>query len=142
MMANKNKKYKMKTEIEKKKDALRKELDALNKQEMEALIEKHYPLIKERFEGKYFKTQNAYNSRHKWWRYVKVAEIKSDGVYDTHGNGVTAVFNGYSFEKTTSNEVVINQVKGGYVHSLDIEITEKEFNEAWNKIIGYVNTLA
>lgn len=41
--------------------------------------DKELPGLKKKYEGKYFKFNNGYNSQERWWLYVHVREIKSRG---------------------------------------------------------------
>jgi len=126
----------MKTQLTK--EQLQKQLKEIAKQERKALIEKHYPEFKQ-YEGRFFKTRNHYSCPEKpsdyWWYYTKVTEITPEDVYDTLGNGAACHFKGWSFEDTKGGDVFISKNKQGYIHSLGKEITEAEFNEAWNKMV-------
>lgn len=104
------------------------------------IIKHHYPLIKKEFEGKYFKYNNGYNAEDRWSLYTKIVEIKPDDVYDTHGNGVTSRFTGWSFEVTSDNRIHIEKSRN-YVHSIGKQITEKEFITAWNRMVKKIDAL-
>lgn len=126
------------------KEQLQKQLDAIAKQEQKEMIEKHYPEFKD-FEGRHFKTKNNYSSPEKpsdyWWLYTKVLTIKPEDIYDTGINGIASHFKGYSFQTTKYGNVEIEKNKQGYIHSLGQEITEKEFIEAWNKLMSTLDNL-
>lgn len=128
-------------ELKTRKEQLQKELNAISKAEDAEIIKEHYPVIKKKFEGKFFKRRNNYSHNKQWWLYTKVTEIKPSDIYNTMGNGVTSHYKGWSFETTTSKQVDINQKETGYVHSLGKEITKKEFSEAWDKMIKNLPTL-
>jgi len=124
------------------KKKLQNQLNAIAKQEEKELIEKNHPIFKAKFEGKYFKTINSYNSTDKgWWLYIKILEIKPSDVYNSIGNEVTASYHGWSFQTTCYNEIIIDKEKNGYVHSIDMEITEDEFYTAYNKMIASIDKL-
>lgn len=120
---------------------LQRELIMIEKNEEKELREKHYPLIKEKYEGTFFKCPNSYNGNNRWNIYTKVTEIKPKDIYDTNGNGVTSHYTGYSFQTDCYNKIQIDRKATGYVHSLGKEISEAEFNEAWNKMIEQMNAL-
>lgn len=123
------------------KEELKKELNAIAEKEIIELRRVHYPAIKEKYEGKYFKSSNGYNKKQRWYDYTKVTEIKPKDVYDTGGNGITSHFKGWTFRVTSSKEIEISPVNSGYVHSLGREITEEEFNEKWNEMVDKINSL-
>lgn len=120
---------------------LKSELNRLEVIQEHEVINNYYPKIKEKYEGKYFKVRNGYNSKDRWWLYTKIVEIKPEDVYDTKGNGVTSHFTGWTFKLPTDGKIDISQVKHGYVHHLGHEISEEEFNAAWNKMIEKLNSL-
>ncbi len=105
------------------------------------IINIHYPKIKEKYEGKYFKYNNGYNNKERWWLYRKVIEIKPEDVYVAHDKSVNATQTGWEFETNTLGEITINLKARGYVSGLGREISEEEFNTAWNKMIEKLNSL-
>jgi hypothetical protein len=131
----------MSSNLTKRKKEIQKQLNEIAEQERKELIETHYPEFK-KLVGKYFKTRNGYGSdTPKWWLYVKVTEIKPEDVYDTCGKGATCHFKGYSFQTTCYGHFSVEMISSGYMHSLGKEITEGEFNEAWNKAMGNLEKL-
>jgi hypothetical protein len=127
------------------KEKIEKQLDKILKDENREMIKLNYPTFK-KLEGKCFKTKNFFSCPTRpsdyWWLYTKVLSIKPSDIYDTKStNGITAHFTGYSFQTTKYGNVDIEKNKSGYVHSLDQEITEKEFNTAWNKMMEEIGKL-
>lgn len=127
--------------MEARKQELQKELNKLQIIEEQEVINQYYPAIRKKYEGKCFKYQNRYSTDDSWWLYFKVLEIKPEDVYDTNGNGVTSHFRGWSFQTDIHGMITIEQEKNGYVHSLGKQISEAEFNRAYNKMIEKMNTL-
>ena len=132
------------THLKPTKEQLQKQLNAIAWQEKKELIETHYPEFK-KFEGRYFKVKNHYGNPEKrsdwWWLYTKVTQINPDDVYDTNGNGVGCHCKGYTFQTCKYGNVEIEKNKQTYIHSLGQEITEKEFVEAWNKLMSNLEKL-
>jgi hypothetical protein len=123
------------------KSELEKQLAAIIEQEEKDVIEKHYPEFK-KLEGRCFKTSNSYGDDYKpWFLYTKIVAIKPTDVYDTRGNGIASRFTGYSFQTTSTGEISVDMKKQSYVHSIGKEITESEFNTAWNKMIDKLDSL-
>jgi hypothetical protein len=133
-----------KTDLNSTKEQLQKKLNAIAKKEEKEMIEKHYPEFK-KLEGKFFKKRNNYSLPKKpsdyWFYYTKVTQIKPEYVYDTRGNGANCFFKGYSFQTCKLGNTTIEKIDTGYVSSLGVEITEKEFNEAWNKLMSSLDKL-
>jgi hypothetical protein len=123
-----------------KKEQLQKELARIEQLERKQIIDKNYPIIKKKYEGKYFKYRNCYSCPAKpsdyWWLYVKVVEIKPSDIYDTRGNGITSEYRGYSFQKDKYGQITIQNERKSYIHGLGKEITEMEFKKAWKNIIA------
>lgn len=128
-------------ELKQQQKKLQKEMNSIEGKISSEIRAKHYPKIKKQYEGKCFKISNGYNNEERWWLFVKITSIKPDDVYDTGGNGVTSHYTGYSFQTTIANITEIEQIKTGYAHSLENEITEQEFNAEWNKMIERLNKI-
>lgn len=126
------------------KEELQKQLNKIAIAEEKEMIAKHYPEFK-KFEGRYFKQRNNYSCPKKpsdyWFMYTKITEINPKDVYDTRGNGVACYFKGWTFQTCRDGHISINKEKHGYIHGLGKEITEKEFNDAWNTMIDKINSL-
>ena len=123
------------------KEQLRAELAKIEQQERKDLIKNEYPNFK-KLEGTFWKTRNGYGGgTKKWWYYTKITKIKPSDVYDTCGNGITSTFEGYTFQTCTYNTFTVEQEKRGYIHSLGEQISESEFNAAWNKAMDELNKL-
>lgn len=116
------------------------ELDKIKAIQEQEIINKHYPIIKSKYEGKFFKYNNGYNNDERWWMYTKIEDIKPDDVYDTGGNGVTSHFSGYSFQTDNRGQITIEREKKGYVHHVGEKISKREFIAAWNKMITEINS--
>ena len=129
----------MKTEKEK----LQEKLNQIEENERLALQEINYPEICKKYLGKCFKVRNNYSCPEKasdyWFLYLKVTEIKKEDVYQT-SNGVSATYSGYSFQTDKYKNVNVRK-ENGYIHYLGEEITQNEFDEAWNKMINRVNSI-
>lgn len=125
------------------KELLQKQLNDLAEQERKEMIKAYYPQFKGLI-GKFFKTKNSYSLPKKpsdyWFIYTKITDIKKGDLYDT-GNGVLSEFRGFDFQTDMYGDITINKSRKGCVHSLGDEITEQEFNEAWNKMIDSLNKL-
>ena len=91
--------------------------------------------INKKYEGKYFRHRNGYNEKDRWWRYIKVTQIKPSDIYDTKGNGITSHYHGWYFETTTEGMFIVSKEKYGYIHLLGTEISKKEFYSAYNSAI-------
>jgi len=123
-----------------KKEELQKQLDEIKKQEEKELVDKHYPEFK-KFEGKCFKMRNNYSlpevPSDYWWLYKKVVKIKKEDIYFSKCKTlkVLSYYDGYSFQTDKHGRITINKNEQGYIHGLGEEITEKEFNDAWDKMI-------
>lgn len=126
------------------KEQLQKQINAITAQEEKEMIEKHYPKFK-KLEGTFYKQKDNYSCHNKasdyWFSYTKVTKIKPTDIYDTKGNGITSRFEGYAFRTDKYGTFSVNKEKIGYVHSLGIQISEQEFNQAWNKAMQNLNKL-
>lgn len=135
----------METKLRKQtKRELQQQLKAIVEQEHKEMIEKYYPEFK-KYEGRFFKVRNNYSRPEKpsdyWWLYKKVVEIKPNNIYDTGSNGVACHYSGWSFETDSYGTFTVSQRNMGYLHSLGEEITEAEFNAAWNKAMDRLDNL-
>jgi hypothetical protein len=70
-----------------------------------------------------------------------VTEINPDDVYDTGGNGITSRYKGWQFETTGCGAINISPKDFGYCHTLGQQISEDEFNTAWNKMVENLDAL-
>lgn len=126
------------------KEQLLKELEVINKQESEKLIETYYPQFKE-YEGKCFKKQNHYSCPEKpsdyWFLYHKVVKITPKDVYNTGGQGVACRYKGWSFETCKYKRFNVDMNQIGYIHHIGEEISEEEFNSAFNKALSKLKKL-
>lgn len=133
------------TETEKAK--LVKKLRAIQEIENRELAEVHYPEIKEKYEGKFFKRVNSFSDNHTWIMYEKVVSISKEDVYPLN-KGVTSYFKGFSLQLIPESKtggkpfsLQITKISHGYIHGLGEEISEQEFKEAWGKGMEYMNSL-
>ena len=74
------------------------------------------------------------------WYYTKITKITPPDVYQI-ANGVSCRYKGYSFQTCTYKNFTVEKECSGYVHSLGQQITEAEFNAAWNKAMDSLNAL-
>lgn len=124
------------------KEKLIKQLNAIKAKEHKEMIAEWLPKIRDKYLGKCFKSRNSYGSSSKgWWSYTMVTSIEENDIYDTGGNGVTSYFRGWNFQVTSANEVVIKPVDYWYVHLLDKQISEDEFNRAYNDMIDKLTAI-
>lgn len=122
------------------KEQLREQLNKIEEQEEKEMIKERYPEFK-KLEGKYFKYLNSYGSDYKKWGvYTKVIEIKPSDLYNV-GRGVDCHFTGFSFEFDKIGLITIENIKRGHTHLLGDEISEAEFNAAWNEIADMINKM-
>lgn len=130
----------MKISIEK--AILQKQLTKIEKKERLELIKKYLPEFK-KLEGKYFKFRSGYGGDYKkWWVYTKVLLITADDLYE--GGGDTPCLSrltGWRFQTDAFSVFTVAKNCDGYVHLLGEEITEHEFNTAWNAAMDSLNNL-
>ena len=64
---------------------LNKKIDKLRQEQEEVTIRKALPALKKKYEGKYFKFDNGYNSANRWWMYSHVFKVINlgEGVMNT-----------------------------------------------------------
>ena len=81
--------------------------------------------------GKYYRYLNSYGGDDaKWWLYKKITGI-SDG----------NIIHFFKFEKTIDGGIFINFDKtsyGGYLLEGDQEITQGEFDNAWQDMLSFI----
>lgn len=124
------------------KEELRKELNKIEEKEFKDIITAEFPKLRDLVLDKYFKYRNSYGGDNKgWWLYRKVTDINPSDVYLLSNNEPTARCKGFSFEIRTNGEISIQQKDDTYIHILGQEITEREFNEAWNKMCDKIKAL-
>lgn len=116
------------------KEKLQKQLNRIVKQEEKEMVEKHYPTFK-KLVGKCFKARNSYGGggRKNWWIYTKITEIKPEDVY-RGADQILCHYKGYSFETDIYGAVNVQNQKS-YVHGLGKEISGKEFNDEYEKML-------
>jgi len=87
------------------------------------------PALIKKYEGKYFKFRNSYGGdRKKWWMYVKCMKVKSR-------DEITS----FAFQKDIYGEITTSVKKRTSESILQIEITKREFDTAYNKMIQTIN---
>lgn len=126
-----------------KKEQLQKELNALIEQEQQKLLDKYYPYFKG-FENKYFKYRNSYSCPEKkedyWYMYSKVLSVTKEDLY-VSGEQVLAHCTVLEFQTDKYGQVHINPSSRTYTHSLQKQISEKEFLKAWEATLSKLNNL-
>lgn len=127
-------------ELKQERDELRKQLFTVENTLSKQIRAESLPAFKEVYIGKFFKLQNRYSSGKAWWRYVLVTEIKDSDIYEIANGELSAHCICKYFETTPDGEVTMHHNYRTYVHSLEKKISEKEFTEAYNKMIGKLNT--
>jgi len=127
-----------------KKEQLQKKLNDIAENEAKVLRQKHFPKFK-KLEGKCFKYKNSYSQPKKksdyWFKYAKVIEVREEDVYDTRGAGVTCHCKIYEFQSDKDGNISIDTIGHSYAHNLGTEISEAEFIEAWNDMMGQLDKL-
>ncbi len=123
------------------KEQLQAQLNAIVKEERKLLIEKHYPKFK-KLAGKCFKFMNSYGNGTSWPAYTKVIKIAPEDLYVNGNKEVLAHYQGWCFQSCSNNIFTVEKKECGYVHGLGKEITEAEFNAAWNKAMASLDSLA
>lgn len=131
-------------DLQKRKKQLSRELKTIAEQEQKAMVEKYYPEFK-KLEGTFWKIRNNYSLPQKpsdyFWLYTKITEVKPEDVYDTGGNGITSHVRGWSFQTCKYGIFTVEKQKAAYAHHLGQQITEEEFNDAWNAAIDSLDKL-
>lgn len=117
-----------------------KQLEAQEKKQLKELIAtrrtisqlknaKTLPLLKKKYEGKYFKYRNSYGSDEEWWLYTYCIEVLANSSFKV-----------ISFQKTSLGKIEIEEKEGSdylFAH----EITMVEFKQAWANITRNVNSM-
>ena len=130
----------MSTSITKMKNKLIKQLSGIREKEWAMLVDKHYPKFKQ-MEGKCFKCVNSYGQGKDWTLYKKVVKIEKENLY-MGSNEVLSFFSGWQFEVRNDGGIYVKEIKSGFIHGLGNEITEREFNAAYNKMITLLNKIS
>lgn len=124
------------------KEQLQAQLYAIVEKEQKELFEKHYPKFK-KLEGKFFKRRNNFSAPKKpsdyWYVFEKVTSVTPDDLYMS-GSTVFCRCKSWSFQTDSEGAVYIRH-NDGYTHSLGKEISEAEFNQAWNNMIEQLDKL-
>jgi hypothetical protein len=105
---------------------LKEQLDKINKERNQIIdliekqeLEKKLPILKKKYEGKYFKCKNSYSASDEWYLYSHCAKIT---------NLHEALVNSF---QTTSLGKSKFETRDTYYDSLfEIEITKKEYQKA------------
>ena len=88
------------------------------------------PELEKQFVGKFFKCRNSYGSGDKgWWLYSYVISLPKNF------NILNPTFYVYSFQTTTFPDVEIRIYDITFSHSLEQEITSKEFMTAYQNML-------
>lgn len=118
------------------KEELQARLQAIEEKEFSDKIETDFPELK-KFEGKYFKLKDTYGSGKSWYRFISVLSVKKEDAYFIYnGKQITSTFSGISFETRPEGMSCVKTISSDYIHSLDKEISEKEFKNAFNKMMN------
>lgn len=83
------------------------------------------PALKLKYEGKYFKYENRYDSSASWWMYFYVIKVK-----DTYH------VDGIQFQKTIDGEITVKQEKGMCLSLLEVACSKAEFDKNITSIIS------
>jgi len=124
-------------ELEKKISEYKKKLNHLRggyravEEKIEAMEEGlHLPGIKKKYEGKYFRYRNAYNSDDTWWLYYRVKKVTStmNCIVDT-------------FQTDSYGEAKIKLNDRTYISHLEHKITRAQWNSAAKAVWKKANQL-
>lgn len=121
------------------KGELEKMLTAIKKQEHDELIKLHTPAIKQ-LEGRFFKSNNGYTPSERWTSYARVIKVNLGSIWE-NGDKVECDCIVQSFEIDSRGKINIGTKDTVYSSLLGREITEAEYNKAWNKLIDKINSL-
>lgn len=87
------------------------------------------PILKRKYEGKYFKYHNGFNSNEKWWMYLFVKKV----------NSTTEIVCDKFEENTRECEFKLNDITSERI--LGVKITKREYNAALRKFLNKANRL-
>ncbi len=98
----------------------------------------HYPILHDKYFGRYFKQSYSHDGKKKWWVYKQVISMKNTDVYPVQ-DGPTALCGIWGFQTDLAGDIRIIRKETTYLHSLGTQIDKAEFNEAYNKMIDNIN---
>lgn len=131
----------MREHIVAEKEELKARLNEIAKQEEAEMIASNYPRF-EKLIGTCYKVTNNYSLPKKksdyWFLYTKITDIKPDDLYQSSGQ-VLCNFRGWQFQTDCNGAISINPTEH-YIHSLGEQISEKEFMEAYAKMITKITS--
>jgi hypothetical protein len=111
------------------------QLRKIEAQEKQDLIDKHLPVFREKYVGKFFKIRNSYgNSGSPWFMYSRVDSIESENIVIYSYDNIQASFKGISFQTDCNGKVMIDTKYFSYTDVIRDEITETEFKAAWGEV--------
>jgi len=121
------------------KQLLQKRLAEIHKEEARELKETYLPQYQKKYNGTYWKMANSYSDGKSWTLYIYFEKIVD--VYDTRGNGVTAVASGYKMQTDCYGTMSVEQDNHMFVHSYTTKCTKREFMAAKNKMLKRIASL-
>ena len=128
-------------ELQLKRKEIRQQLSVIDEQLEELVSIEHYPYFQSLI-GKCFKSRNSFSGpKDGWWAYEKIIDIKPDDVYWSEPAGRLCHCRVLRFETYSNGQISIETKRDTYTHSVGDEITEKEFNKEWNKLVGRIESL-
>jgi hypothetical protein len=83
------------------------------------------PEMRKKYEGKYFKYENRYDSKESWWMYFYVSSVKTRWRVK-----------GIEFQKTCTGEITVSVKDNLCLSLLDIECDKSEFDRNINSTIN------
>lgn len=96
------------------------------------------PQYKKEWLGRCFKYRNSYGGgESNWWLYAKITKI--EGVNFMCSNGVEPNFYCFTFQKTSMNIIEIQPKQFKYRLNDWVEISKREFNTAYKKLLKELN---
>lgn len=126
------------------KEELQRELKEIEEQERKDLIEKEFPNFQNLI-GKFFKYENSYSSPEEpsdyWWVYRKVISITPDDLYIGRENIASSYCRVVSFQKDKYGNIEFKPEDETHTHYLGEEISENEYNEAFELILKELSNL-
>lgn len=126
------------------KEELQKELAEIEKQEEARIMKEAYPEF-QKLIGKCFKQQDSYSCPSKesdyWNTYRKIVSIREEAVYMSVSNQHLSSCIVMEFHTDKYGRIYIHSEHRVYTHILGEEISEEEFNHAFERVFANINAL-
>jgi len=126
------KKAKSIKQLEAEKNKVRKQLQEINNEIEDYNLKKEIPMLKKKYEGKYWKYDNGCSAENRWWLYSFCRKVTGtdQGFFD-------------SFETTNANyrQNNFNYNEEQFFHLCQIEISKEEYLKQFNLFQGRLKKL-